>query len=328
MKQKEFEGKSIIVGIPNHFGLPQRFKENLEFLGFEVFLLENFNNKSLSLFDKIIHGYKKLTTGDRTHKPLMKNKLAKGKILKQLSSIEKADYALFVRPDLFDFEVIEKAKQLATKTIPYQLDGMSRFPLAERYISYFDNFYVFDKNDLNLSPKLQHTTNFYFDDIIISNPDVTPKSVFFVGSYIKNRIPLINKIIEVLEKNHLTPNIYLFARHKKANNAKFKIIAKGFSFKESAQKIQQSEFLLDFHNPIHNGLSFRTFESIGYEKKLITDNVLVKGFEFYNPNNIFIIENENFKRFEEFATTPYEPLAEEIKEKYSFTNWIKQLLTQ
>ena len=299
MKQKEFEGKSIIVGIPNHFGLPQRFKENLEFLGFEVFLLENFNNKSLSLFDKIIHGYKKLTTGDRTHKPLMKNKLAKGKILKQLSSIEKADYALFVRPDLFDFEVIEKAKQLASKTIAYQWDGMSRFPLAERYISYFDNFYVFDKNDLNLSPKLQHTTNFYFDDIIISNPDVTPKSVFFVGSYIKNRIPLINKII-----------------------------AKGFSFKESAQKIQQSEFLLDFHNPIHNGLSFRTFESIGYEKKLITDNVLVKGFEFYNPNNIFIIENENFKRFEEFATTPYEPLAEEIKEKYSFTNWIKQLLTQ
>ncbi len=34
------------------------------------------------------------------------------------------------------------------------------------------------------------------------------------------------------------------------------------------------------------------------------------------------------KGFEEFATTPYEPLAEEIKEKYSFTNWIKQLLTQ
>ena len=230
-------------------------------------------------------------------------------------------------PFLFDFEVIEKAKQLASKTIAYQWDGMSRFPLAERYISYFDNFYVFDKNDLKLNPKLKHTTNFYFDDIIC-NPDVTAKSVFFVGSYIKNRISLINKIIEVLEKNHLTPNIYLFARHKKANKAKFKIIAKGFSFKESAQKIQQSEFLLDFHNPIHNGLSFRTFESIGYEKKLITDNVLVKGFEFYNPNNIFIIENENFKGFEEFATTPYEPLAEEIKEKYSFTNWIKQLLTQ
>ena len=68
----------------------------------------------------------------------MKNKLAKGKILKQLSSIEKADYALFVRPDLFDFEVIEKAKQLASKTIAYQWDGMSRFPLAERYISYYE----------------------------------------------------------------------------------------------------------------------------------------------------------------------------------------------
>ncbi len=59
MKQKEFEGKSIIIGIPNHFGLPQRFKENLEFLGFEVFLLENLNDRSISLCDQIIHGYKK-----------------------------------------------------------------------------------------------------------------------------------------------------------------------------------------------------------------------------------------------------------------------------
>lgn len=58
MKHKIFEGKSIIIAVPNHFELPQRFKENLEYLGFRVFLLLG-RRAAIPLKDKIIHGYKK-----------------------------------------------------------------------------------------------------------------------------------------------------------------------------------------------------------------------------------------------------------------------------
>ena len=83
--------------------------------------------------------------------------------------------------------------------------------------------------------------------------------------------------------------------------------------------------MLDLHNPIHNGLSFRTFESIGYEKKLITNNNLVETQDFYRPSNIFVI-NKNYERFKEFLAAPYEVLESTIREKYSFSNWITQLL--
>ena len=326
MKQKEFEGKSIIIAVPNHFGLPQRFKENLEFLGFEVFVLQKSDAKVTICFkDKIIHGCKKLLWGNRNHKPLMKNKLTKADELTQLLSVQKADYALFIRPDLFDFEVIKRVKQIASKTIAYQWDGMNRYPLAKEYIGLFDDFYVFDKNDLALNHALKHTTNFYFDDIT-SQEAVQQNSVFFIGTYIKNRVPSLNNIITVLENNHLTPKVFLVSKHKNIQNAKFKIIEKGFSFKESALQMLQSGYLLDLHNTVHNGLSFRTFESVGYRKKLITDNVLVKTYDFYNPKNIFVIEGGDFTGFEDFIKTPYQPLKKEIREKYSFTNWIKQLL--
>ncbi|NWO29156.1 hypothetical protein [Capnocytophaga sp. oral taxon 903] len=326
MKQKDFEGKTIIIAMPNHFGLLEQFKDNLEFLGFEVFVLDISNRtNAISLKDKITHGYKKLFFGDRSYKPSIKNKKAKEDILIQLSHIKKTDYALFIRPDLFDFEVIDKVKQISKKTVAYQWDGLNRYPLAKKYINLFDKFYVFDKKDLNLSRRLKHTTNFYFDNII-SKEVVTPKTVFFVGTYMKNRVLLLEQISTLLENKGLIPNIFLVSQRKKSYHYKFKIIDKEFSFKESILKMQKSEYLLDLHNPIHNGLSFRTFESIGYGKKLITNNLLVKEYDFYNPNNIFIIEKGSFDNIDEFLNAPYQPLEKEIQDKYSFSSWIKQLL--
>ena len=76
----------------------------------------------------------------------------------------------------------------------------------------------------------------------------------------------------------------------------------------------------------HNGLSFRIFEAIKYEKKLITNNKTVKQYDFYHPNNIFVFEEDNFQGLENFLKVAYTPLSEEIKQKYSFTNWLRYVL--
>ena len=102
--------------------------------------------------------------------------------MKQLSNINKVEYALFIRPDLFDFEVVKRVKEISNKIVAYQWDGMERFPLIKKYIDLFDKFYVFDSNDVKISPKLEPTTNFYFDDILVKK-DIEPRTVFFVGTY-------------------------------------------------------------------------------------------------------------------------------------------------
>ena len=135
----------------------------------------------------------------------------------------------------------------------------------------------------------------------------------------------LQDIILKLEENSLIPKFYLFSDKKREVHKGIEIISAYFSFKESAIRAQKAEYMLDLHNPIHNGLSFRTFESIGYEKKLITNNNLVETQDFYRPSNIFVI-NKNYEGFKEFLTAPYEALEPTIREKYSFSNWITQLL--
>lgn len=330
--KKDFTGKTILIGIANYVSLPERFKENLEFLGFKVIVLDQDTRRiPIPLKEHVKHIYKKIFLKDKTHKSSVMNKIKEVKQLEFLEKInEKVDYALFTRPDLFGFNVIKKVKQISNKTVAYQWDGVNRYPLVKKYFDFFDNFFVFDENDLKINPKLKFTTNFYFDDLILTKPDFEEKTIFFVGSSMKDRIEILNKIISKLKASGLNTHFFIFNYGKKKLNKKndydFEIITNPLTFKESILKIQKSEYLLDLHNPAHHGLSFRTFESIGYKKKLITNNTMVKNYDFYKPNNIFVFSKNNFSGLEEFIGTEYEDVDDEIYNKYSFTSWIKNIL--
>lgn len=325
MNKKQFEGKRIILALPNHFQLPQRFKEALEALGFEVVLLVSGNIKHIPLKDLIIHVYKKVALHDRSHKQNTKNKIDCLKHLQTLNNTERADYALFIRPDLFDKKVVKLAKAKAERTIAYQWDALKRFPLVEEYIGLFDKFYVFDKNDLQGHEHLYHTDNFYFDDLLPAK-STTPGSVFFLGTYTKHRLAQLNDLAVRLKKCGLQPNFHLFSVKKRTTAEGVTMLYKNLSFKECVLKVQQAEYVVDLQAYEQGGLSFRTFESIGYDKKLITNNPAVREYDFYNPNNIFVLTNDNVSELNDFTKKPYQPLDKEIKERYSFTQWLTKLL--
>lgn len=68
-----FQGKSIIIAIPDDFGLPKMFKNNLEFLGFDVLLLEHSkNHDKISFKEEVKHIYHKIFKRDRSYKPFAK----------------------------------------------------------------------------------------------------------------------------------------------------------------------------------------------------------------------------------------------------------------
>src|SRR5690606_19098966 len=93
---------------------------------------------------------------------------------------------------------------------------------------------------------------------------------------------------------------------------------------EHLNKVRNSKVILDFVLPGHTGLSFRFFEAIKYEKKIITTNRAVIHYDFYNPNNIFVLDN-NYDKISAFLETPYKKIEKHLFEKYSFTNWIKYI---
>ncbi len=60
--------------------------------------------------------------------------------------------------------------------------------------------------------------------------------------------------------------------------------------------------------------------------KLITTNTEVKKYDFYNSNNIWVINRENPEIPKSFLETPYESLPNEIYSKYSIGEWVKKIL--
>ncbi|MFH4210110.1 lipopolysaccharide biosynthesis protein, partial [Acinetobacter baumannii] len=54
----------------------------------------------------------------------------------------------------------------------------------------------------------------------------------------------------------------------------------------------KSNVILDISHPGQSGLTMRTFEAIGAGKKLITTNLNIKEYPFYNSDNIFIISRD------------------------------------
>jgi hypothetical protein len=211
------------------------------------------------------------------------------------------------------------------KIAAYQWDGMSVYPEVYAKVSLFERFFVFDVNDVKTNVKFLPLTNFYFDDI---KPKKNTNDVYFVGNYKEDRIEaLLNLSRKLRDLGINTKAINLCVKSKQqANllkNEPINIVYNEVTFIENIANSSSSKIIIDVANAVHCGLSMRPFEALGYKKKLITNNVLIKNYDFYHPDNIFVIENGNLDGLENFIALPYKDIPENIVEKYSFSNWIK-----
>ena len=330
---REFEGKSIILYVPNHFGLPQVFRKNLEYLGFEVFpiALSSVDFK-MSKTDKFRHGVNKLVWKRNTIKPRLIAEFKSEPIFKTLETIpQKVDFALIIRPDLLSEKAILAIKEKVNILVGYQWDGLGRFPRSKELINLFDRFFVFDKADQKRFPTAIATDNFYFDYL---HEDFKHKNdIYFVGTYMKDRMNEIFQLSAIFSKLNLRADLRVVCNSEnKLNKCKkspyLNCSMKGITFEESIRKMNEGSVLLDFQNSVHTGLSFRVFEAIGYQKKLITNNPLVLCYDFYDPTRVLFLKNINEYEIEEFLKTEAKPFSQEIIEKYSFSTWIKNKLTE
>lgn len=60
----------------------------------------------------------------------------------------------------------------------------------------------------------------------------------------------------------------------------------------------------------------RTFEALAMNTKLITSNINVAEYEFFTPNNIFIVDSNTSEIPLSFFSTPFD-MQFQISEKYS-----------
>lgn len=326
--------------IPRHFKIYEAFIKNLEHLGFSIELLYTSGRDFQydNPLEKVSNFIRKLI-GDNQYKSKLKAEFDNKHLLRSLSQITVvADYALVIRPDYFSVKALQVLKNKTKQFIGYQWDGLDRYPKVKESIPLFDRFYVFDSSDYDhyhsIFQNIHTTQNFYFDfdktDKNIRKVS-TERKVYFIGSFIENRIDDIvnltasfNEIglstdINVLYYDNKTPDIY--------PSSGINFIKSPLTYLEVLDKIRSTDIIVDFADSIHQGLSFRIFESIGFSKKIITTNAEVRNYDFYDPNNILIWDSSvKISELQNFLSEPYHEPDAGIKLKYSFTHWIQSVL--
>src|SRR5690606_20633197 len=153
--------------------------------------------------------------------------------------------------------------------------------------------------------------------------------VYYVGTYMKRRASQLEEIITKLQEYGLSVKYHICKFKKRKSSFKhLETTSCELAYHENLRFAFNSKILLDVPTTHHNGLSFRVFEAIGFNKKLITTNKEIKQYDFYHPNNIFVWGDESMSRFMDFLNTPFTPMPAHVKEKYSFARWISQVLIE
>jgi hypothetical protein len=320
--------KIFLLMMPDYSDFPNLFMDNLKKVGFSPYVItDNPSEFKYNGNEKIINFFQKTFFKNRDYKKKLVEEHKLREYYKKISELEMLDYVLVIRPDLFPISVIQELKKKTKKLIAYQWDGIEKFPAVKKYFYLFDSFFCFDSED-NLN-NIKPITNFYFDNITpVYKPFNHQKpKMYFVGVYWENREEKIDLFIKELSKKDIELSITIQYYHKsEVKNPKIKYVKDRITFLENLKNVEEADVLLDFVDPVHDGLSIRFFEGLYYKKKVITDNKMVKNYDFYHPNNIFVLDDNNYNLIEDFLNLSYHEISEEIVKKYGFSSWIKQII--
>lgn len=180
----------------------------------------------------------------------------------------------------------------------------------------------------------KYINQFYSDEIVkkISESKNKESDLYFCGRD-KNRIDLVLKVKEKMDELGISFKFFILKDEKKdylfyekkSESSDF-LLEKGIKYVEMLKEIKGSKVLLDIVEKGESGVTLRVVESLFFEKKLITNNKLIKNLDFYNSNNIFIIEDfDNIEIKKDFFETKYEKVEESIKNRYTLENWINEI---
>lgn len=284
--------------------------------------LNNFRYRHPSYLHRISNFFGKIILNKN-----IKNLKRQEYVLDILKGLGSMDCILVIRPDLLDFETHKTIKQYTNQYIAYLYDSTKRFPVGHLLDGLFDKIYSFDENDVRDYGFLHLTNYIYLPKKEIVANAIYKQQVFIVIS-VDERLKTLNNIALMLMNSNISFRFIVKANRKPAVlHESIEFTTKEIWHNQLTGLLDDSEVFLDLIRHDHNGLSFRVFEAMAYQKKLITTNASIKNYDFYNPQNIAVIDAHNVHIDPSFFTGSYVPLSEEIYNKYTVNAWVSRVFS-
>ncbi|MGJ1403296.1 hypothetical protein [Sphingobacterium siyangense] len=322
--------KRILLISVKFFNYEFLIKKELEKMGAEVLLFDE--RPSNSFLSKALIRFKKEIYQSRI------NKYYKS-LIEQLKTI-KIDYLLLIKGEAIPpfFLKFLKDNNLDIICLYYTYDSFKNNPNGLQILSYFDRKYTFDTEDA-INHSLLFRPLFYANEYasLAASTQSYAYDVSFVGTAHSDRYKISETVRQWCDVNKLSmyafyfsPSRLLFKFNKLTNSA-----FKGFDYKRISFEslshndiidiYRKSKVILDINHPGQNGLTMRTFETLGAKRKLITTNPNITKYPFYHPNNVFIIDRNLVSLDKRFFETEMQEIPLSVYHSMSLTGWIEDI---
>jgi hypothetical protein len=254
----------------------------------------------------------------------------------------KFDFVFVVNLEAMTPVIVEmlRKQQPQARFILYMWDSIKNKKPAQLAFKLFDWCYSFDKNDASTLPNVNFRPLFFIDEFDCkrwNNNATLNYDLCFIGTVHSDRYNLVKGVKKQADSFGLKTYFYLYFHnkilffYKKLRDIKFyNARVSEFEFNpisaiDLAQKIKESGAVLDVQHPRQTGLTMRTLEMLGASKKLVTTNTHIVAYDFFNPQNIAVIDRENPKIDASFFKTEFAEVDGKIRERYSLRGWLLEI---
>ncbi len=308
--------QKVLFICPRYFNYHTLIRDTLKDVGYEVDLISYKTDSLMALVLSKI-GIRNLFNG---YFKKIFNKIRRNKY----------DILFVVKGDVLS--IVEWEKIFSHIDIPnkymYQWDSIRNIDYR-KLIPLFDKVFSFDRLDCNEYNSIHYLPLFY--NLDNHYQDSTPiYDLLFVGIWHSDRIAILDKIysqakaanLKVYFKIYYPFFTWLLLRLKgHVINSPFLTFRK-ISKTKMNWLYSKSRSIIDIAHPFQSGLTMRTMECIGANKKLITTNKYICQERFYDPDNIRVIDRSNpiidFSFLEICTQYPF-------NEEFHIKNWIKNI---
>ena len=94
------------------------------------------------------------------------------------------------------------------------------------------------------------------------------------------------------------------------------------SYDENIRNVERCRCIVDIYQSGQTGITRRPLEALFHNKKLLTNNPLIQEMDIYHPNNVYILQEDNWDGISDFLQKPYFYQPDTLKRKYDVKEWL------